>query len=126
MAEAVGHTLIPLRPALVPLVVKDPELHKMAGLDLRNVGLRVFVNGKRKKTDFGEVGFTRFGIGGPVILTHSLFIADSLAAGKKVEISLDIKPALDEKKLQTGSSVNLKIGATKQSLLCCAVCCRRK
>jgi predicted Rossmann fold flavoprotein len=98
-ATSVGHSLTPLRPALIPLVVANSSLSSLAGLDLKNVGMRVYINGKRKINDFGEMGFTHFGIGGPVILTHSLFIVDCLKAKKKVEISLDLKPALDESKL---------------------------
>lgn len=116
LAKALGHSIVPLRPALIPLEVKDTTVHKMAGLDLRNTGVRIYVNGKRKKTDFGEVGFTRFGIGGPVILTHSGFIVDCLNLKKKVSISLDLKPALDDQKLdarlkrdfQSRSKENLK------------------
>jgi hypothetical protein len=74
-------------------------IHTLAGLDLKNAAMRIYVNGKRKIATFGEVGFTRFGIGGPIVLTHSLFIVDSLRAGKSVTISLDLKPALDEHKL---------------------------
>lgn len=98
-AESAGHTLTPLRPALVPLISPERTLGQLAGLDLRNAGVRIYVNGKRKKIDFGEVGFTRSGLGGPVTLTHSLFIIDSIRAGKKVTISLDLKPALNEQKL---------------------------
>ncbi len=98
-ARRAGHTLVPLRPALIPLEVRSTALQQMAGLDLRNTGVRIYTNGKRKKSDFGEVGFTRFGIGGPVILTHSGFIVDCLRNGKKVAISLDLKPALDDQKL---------------------------
>lgn len=99
LATDVGHTMIAIRPALVPLVTDETAVHQMAGLDLRNVAVRVYVNGKRKKVDFGEVGFTPFGIGGPVILTLSGFVVDSLKSGKKVELSLDLKPALSEQKL---------------------------
>lgn len=98
IAEKAGHNIVPLRPALVPLVVKN-HLQSLAGLDLRNIGVRVFVNGKRKKSDFGEVSFTRSGIGGPVILPLSKFIIEQLDKNKQVSILLDLKPALDEKKL---------------------------
>lgn len=98
-ARKAGHTLIPLRPALIPLETNNSALHHMAGLDLRNTGIRIYINGKRKISDFGEVGFTRFGIGGPVILTHSRFIVDCLRAGNQVTIALDLKPALDDRKL---------------------------
>lgn len=99
LAAGAGHTVTDLRPALIPLVVDDPVVRAMAGLDLKNIGLRVYVDGKRRASDFGEAGFTRFGIGGPVILTHSRMAVDALRAGKKVAISLDLKPALDESKL---------------------------
>ncbi len=99
LAEQLGHTITPLRPALVPLLVDDLMVRKLAGLDLRNTGFRVYVDGKRKKADFGEVSFTPNGIGGPITLTHSLFIVESLKADKEVSISLDLKPALDEQKL---------------------------
>jgi len=99
LAQDAGHSITALRPALVPLLVNNSNLYSLAGLDLKNVGVRVYINGKRKKADFGEVSFTRFGIGGPVILTNSLFIVDALRAGKKAVIALDLKPALDERKL---------------------------
>jgi predicted Rossmann fold flavoprotein len=99
LAEKFGHTIIPLRPSLVPLVTENTALHQLAGLDLRNCGFRLYIDGKRKVADFGEVGFTGFGIGGPVTLTHSRLVVDSLQAGKNVIVSLDLKPALDEQKL---------------------------
>lgn len=99
LAASVGHTVAALRPALVPLVVDDPTVRAMAGLDLKNVGLRIYIDGKRRASDFGEVGFTRFGIGGPIILTHSRMIVDALRTTKEVTVSLDLKPALDETKL---------------------------
>lgn len=99
LATRVGHSLTPLRPALIPLIVEDQRLQELAGLDLKNVGMRIYVNGKRTISDFGEMGFTRFGIGGPIVLTNSLHVVDNLRAGKKVTIALDLKPALDEAKL---------------------------
>ncbi|TKB28606.1 NAD(P)/FAD-dependent oxidoreductase [Desulfopila sp. IMCC35006] len=99
LAESLGHTIVPLRPALVPLVSRDPRVHRMAGLELRNVQVRVYLDGKRKGQEFGELAFTGFGLTGPVILTLSSAIVDALNRGGKVTLSLDLKPALDEKKL---------------------------
>lgn len=101
LAEAVGHSIVTLRPALVPLLIQDSFLHQLGGLDLRNVGFRLYVQNKRKKSDFGELSFNRSGIGGPVVLTHSLYAVDRLAEGKQVEIGLDLKPALDDNKLDS-------------------------
>ncbi len=99
LAKSLGHTIVPLRPALVPLVSRDPRVHRMAGLELRNVQVRVYLDGKRKGQEFGELAFTGFGLTGPVILTLSSVIVDALNHGGKVTLSLDLKPALDEKKL---------------------------
>ena len=99
LAKNLGHTIVPLRPALVPLVSRDPRVHRMAGLELRNVQVRVYLDGKRKRQEFGELAFTGFGLTGPVILTLSSDIVDALDRGWKVTLSLDLKPALDEKKL---------------------------
>jgi len=99
LAEEVGHTIVPLRPALVPLISPDPKIHRMAGLELRNVQVRLYLDGKRKAQEFGELAFTGFGLTGPVCLTLSSTIVDALDKGQAVSLSLDLKPALDEKKL---------------------------
>ena len=99
LAEGLGHSIIPLRPALVPLVSPDPKVHRMAGLELRNVQVRLYLAGKRKGQEFGEVSFTGFGLTGPVILTLSSMIVDALDNKQQVTLSLDLKPALDDKKL---------------------------
>ncbi len=92
-------SLVPVRPALVPLTTEKGPIQGLAGLDLRNVAVRLYVGGKRKLQSFGEMGFTSFGVGGPVILTMSSYCVDCLRASKKLVLSIDLKPALDEKKL---------------------------
>ncbi len=99
LAESLGHTIMPLRPALVPLVSPDQKVHRMSGLELRNVAVRLFLDGKRKGREFGELAFTGFGLTGPVILSLSSGIVDALDDGRQITLSLDLKPALDEKKL---------------------------
>jgi len=99
LAAGLGHSIIPLRPSLVPLICPDPKVHRMAGLELRNVQVRLYLAGKRKGQEFGEVSFTGFGLTGPVILTLSSMIVDALDNKQQVTLSLDLKPALDNKKL---------------------------
>lgn len=98
LASEAGHRIIETRPALVPLKTSGP-VAEMADLNLRNIRVRMFVNGKKKKEAFGELVFARFGVTGPVILTLSGAAVDAINSGKKVELALDLKPALDEKKL---------------------------
>jgi hypothetical protein len=99
MAAALGHAIRPLRPALVPIKTRGDTARRLQGLALRNTRVRILVNGQPRAEEFGELMFTHFGLSGPVILTLSGFIVDDWQAGKKVEISIDLKPALDEAKL---------------------------
>jgi hypothetical protein len=99
LAEQAGHRLVPVRPALVPLVTAGDCAGKMAGLQLRNILVRLFIDNKKKAEAFGELAFTDFGLSGPVILTLSGRIVDALRVGQEVTLFFDLKPALDEKKL---------------------------
>ena len=99
LAAGVGHRIVTERPALVPLVTAGDLAGRMAGLQLRNTLVRLFVDGKKKSEAFGELACTDFGLSGPVILTLSGRVVDALRAGGTVELELDLKPALDDKKL---------------------------
>jgi predicted Rossmann fold flavoprotein len=99
LAKTVGHKIIPIRPALVPLITAGNLAKQCQGLSLRNVKVTVWTDGKKTDEGFGEMLFTHFGISGPIILTISGKIVDSLAQKRSVEISIDLKPALDDKKL---------------------------
>ncbi|MCX7044115.1 MAG: NAD(P)/FAD-dependent oxidoreductase [Candidatus Sumerlaeota bacterium] len=99
IAEAAGHALIPIRPALAPLETAGDLAQRMQGVSLRNVTARLLVDGKKQAEEFGEMLFTHFGLSGPIILTLSGQAVDALRAGRKTAISVDLKPALDEEKL---------------------------
>ena len=99
LASESGHTLTPIRPALVPLECKDKKLAQLAGLNLKNINVRLYINGKRKSQEFGEVIFTGSGISGPVILTLSSTVVDYLDRSDLVSLSIDLKPGLDDKQL---------------------------
>ncbi len=112
MVEALGHSIAPIRPGLVPLITQGHLARRLTGLHLRNVGVRVSINDsvssissnkKQKKTKklnaFGELLFMKYGLSGPVILTLSNAIVDALQANQQVQLALDLKPALDEQKL---------------------------
>jgi len=98
-AKSLGHTIAPIRPALVPLETSGEIAAKLRGLSLRNVKASMIVNGKIKASAFGEMLFTHFGLSGPIILTLSRQVVDALQERCEVEISIDLKPALDELKL---------------------------
>lgn len=99
LAESAGHKIVPFRPALVPVETEGTLARRLAGLHLRNVGLQLFINSKKKQGGFGELQFMKYGLSGPIILTLSSLIVDALRARKKVRLVLDLKPALDVQKL---------------------------
>jgi hypothetical protein len=99
LARSVGHTLEPAMPALVPLETSGDLASRMQGLSLKNINASVWVNSKKIKDEFGEMLFTHFGLSGPIILTLSRYVVNELRKNNNVEISIDLKPALDEHKL---------------------------
>ena len=88
-----GHSIIELKPSLVPLISKENWVKDLMGLSLKNVELKVIRNNKVVYTDFGEMLFTHFGISGPIVLSGSRSVINCLPG--EVEISIDLKPALD-------------------------------
>ena len=95
MAEALGHTIVKPEGSLVPLETAGSDAQEMQGLSLRNVGVKLLnPKGKAVYKDFGELLFTHFGVSGPTVLSASCHLKD---AGSRLVI--DLKPALDEGKL---------------------------
>lgn len=101
LARQVGHTIEKPIPALVPLETKGSTAQQLQGLNLKNVKAVIWVDGKKAGEDFGEMIFTHFGLSGPIILTLSRIAVAALQNNKKVEFTIDLKPALDEQKLDT-------------------------
>lgn len=98
-ARDVGHRVIEPLPALVPLRTGEQWPKTLQGLTLRNVEASIWVDGKKKTAEFGEMLFTHFGISGPIILTLSRFASRALRDKRKVEIKINLKPALKMEQL---------------------------
>ncbi len=96
-AETLGHTVTPRRPSLVPLVSNDPWCAEMQGFALKNVTLSAYEDDKLIYRELGEMLFTHFGVSGPLVLSAS---AKMRHIGEKhYRLEIDLKPGLDEKKL---------------------------
>lgn len=95
LAHAVGHGIEPIRPSLVPLETSLPDRAALEGLQLRNVRVALLVDGERVTDEFGEMAFSSRGVEGAVVLRMSRQAVDALIEGHRVELSLDLKPALD-------------------------------
>ena len=96
-AEKLGHSVIPPRASLVPLESPDEYCAQMQGFALKNVTLSAYENGKLIFRELGEMLFTHFGVSGPLVLSASAKMRSMGKAEYRLEI--DLKPALDEKKL---------------------------
>ena len=99
LASAVGHTIVRPRPALVPLEVQGGPPSGSAKLTLRNIEASLLIDGRCVAREAGEMMFTAKMLAGPVVLKVSLAAVNGLAEDRDVQLSLDLKPALDEKKL---------------------------
>jgi len=93
-----GHTIVPLKPALVPVRVKEDWVREAQGLSLKNVKVGVYQSGRRQDERFGEALFTHFGMSGPIILDLSQKVGELLARGE-VKLALDLKPSLSFEQL---------------------------
>jgi predicted Rossmann fold flavoprotein len=93
-----GHTIIEPVPALNPIKISEKWVKELQGLSLKNISLKLFQNGKKQDERFGEMLFTHFGVSGPIVMDLSKNIGTLLKRGP-VKLILDLKPALDFKKL---------------------------
>ncbi len=95
MAAELGHTIVPAEGSLVPLETEGNDCQEMQGLSLRNVGVKLLnAKGKVLYKDFGELLFTHFGVSGPTVLSASCHLK-----GEGCRLVLDLKPALEDSKL---------------------------
>ena len=95
MAKALGHTVIEPQGSLVPLETAGNDCPDMQGLSLRNVAVKLLnAKGKVLYKDFGELLFTHFGVSGPTVLSASCHLK-----GEGCKLVIDLKPALEENKL---------------------------
>ncbi len=99
LAKQAGHTIVDLKPSLVPLNCHEGFCMDLQGLSLRNVEITVMDmdNYKEVYKDFGEMLFTHFGVSGPLILSASSHMKD--IRERKYEIHIDLKPALSYEQL---------------------------
>lgn len=97
-AKSQGHTIVDTKPSLIGIEVQEKYVAKLEKLVLRNIAIEVY-NSKNKKVydDFGELEFTKYGLDGPTIKSASCRMKDTTKENYK--IAVDLKPALDEEKL---------------------------
>ncbi len=100
-ARKTGHTVVNLRPSLIPLECAEGYVKALQGLSLKNVNFTIeTAQGKKLIQDFGEMLFTHFGISGPIVLSCSYKAVDYWQKNKEPLTGIiDFKPALSPEKL---------------------------
>lgn len=97
LAKTVGHTITAIKPSLVGLISSDEFCKELQGLSLKNVNLTAYENSKEIFSEQGEMLFTHQGVSGPLVLSASSHMRNF--DKKSYKISIDLKPALSEEKL---------------------------
>ena len=110
LAKELGHTITKIKPSLIPLTAQRKSLEickELQGLSLINVSIKLIDTQKNKiiYDDFGEMLFTHWGVSGPIILSGSAHLlryknVEELLKEGKIELSINLKPALTEEKLE--------------------------
>lgn len=96
-AQALGHTVTEIRPALIPFETEEEWPKTLSGLSLRNVTLRAYgAKGRLAFEELGEMLFTHFGVSGPLVLSASSFLIGDPAGAR---LSIDLKPGLSPEEL---------------------------
>ncbi len=99
LAEAVGHTIVPIRPALVPLLTAGDVGLRLQGLSLRGVVVTALFDGKKGSRATGDILFTHYGLSGPAVLELSGQVVDALERKQQVIVSIDLRPEVKEDQL---------------------------
>jgi predicted Rossmann fold flavoprotein len=99
LISALGHTITPVFPSLVPLITKGNLAKNLQGLSLKNVTVKIWCENKKADERFGEMLFTDKGLSGPIILAISRTVVFLLRERKKVLLTIDLKPALEIQKI---------------------------
>ncbi len=98
MAEDAGHTVTECTPSLVPFNVKEEWVKSLQGLSLRNTAISIYSGKKRSCMRILERCFLRIGVSGPMILSASASIKQSLIK-QPLDMYIDLKPALTQEAL---------------------------
>jgi predicted Rossmann fold flavoprotein len=102
-AKKAGHTIIPIKPALVGLETFEKYGKFLANAEFVDCRIDVYKNLDLQFSDRGNLTFTSYGLEGQLILTHSAKIIDILGWGgdkiNKVEVHIDMVPDISKKEI---------------------------
>ena len=91
LAKQLGHTMVPVVPALVQLKVKNHPFAKAAGVRTDAV-VTAICHGQPTASDHGELQLTAYGISGIPVFQISRYIAKSLYLEQDAKVNIDFLP----------------------------------
>ena len=100
IAESLGHTVVDLRPALIPLRIKETWIKQLQGLSLKDIRISIKCGNKNVVSPRGELIFTHFGISGPLVLDVSSTVVSALGDHGKAVLSIDFIPEVSHEQLR--------------------------
>ena len=95
LATPFGHTIVPTRPALVPLTVNAPWVADLRGITLPDVGLKVIDGDRGLTARRGSLLFAHFGLTGPAPLDVSRAVSGHAEPGR-LTLEMDLLPGVPE------------------------------
>jgi predicted Rossmann fold flavoprotein len=98
IAAALGHRIVPPRPALVPLTTNAPWVADLRGITLPDVAVRILEGTQVHVKRRGSLLFAHFGLSGPVILDVSRVVSGH-AQPEKLHLEIDLLPAINDEQL---------------------------
>ena len=117
LARTVGHSIVELRPSLIPLETKESWVKDIMGLSLKNVEVSIIAKNKVQTKQFGEMLFAHFGVTGPIVLSASHTVTKLLKKKvESIEISINLKPALTREVLDKRVQRDFSEAQNKQLL----------
>jgi len=97
-AEVFEHNIIPTYPSLVQFHLPSAIAHKMSGAKI-NGEVTLLINNKKDSSCSGDILFTAYGVSGFAILDISQAASVALMEYAKVDISINLLPNFNAKKL---------------------------
>lgn len=114
IAKGLGHTIVSLKPALVPLKTKESWSRELQGLALKNIRISFSYGPKKIISGIGELMFTHFGVSGPLVLDLSGQVVALLGKYKEVRLLIDLKPGLKPEQMENRLLIEFKAKGNPQ------------
>lgn len=100
LAKELGHTIVPVLPALVQVLVMEKEIERLAGVRMDG-SITLYIEDKEKAFEKGEIQFTEYGISGIAVFQVSRFVSEAWDEGKAIRAELDLCLEMEEGELKS-------------------------